>query len=99
MILMSKPRAPLIEMSSSKGLDIAFCVASTALFSPEAIPIPIKAIPISDMMVFTSAKSRLIKPGMVIRSDMDFEAWSKTSSAFLKLSIKDIPLSLMLSSR
>ncbi|MNE62491.1 hypothetical protein D3C80_1577740 [compost metagenome] len=56
------PRAPSIEVSSS-GLIIALRAASEARFSPVAIPIPISAEPRSVIIVFTSAKSRLIRPG------------------------------------
>jgi hypothetical protein len=36
--------------------------------SPDAAPIPMSADPASAMIVRTSAKSRLIRPGIVIRS-------------------------------
>ena len=35
-----------------------------------ATPIPISAEPLLDMIVLTSAKSRLISPGVAIRSEM-----------------------------
>src|SRR2546421_491613 len=41
-----------------------------ARLSPAAVPIPISAEPASCMIVRTSAKSRLIRPGIVIRSVM-----------------------------
>src|SRR2546428_120865 len=85
-MLMSTPRAPEIERSSRSGLEIAFCAASTARFSPCATAAPIIAMPISDMMVRTSAKSRLMRPCTVIRSEMPRTAWRSTSSAFLKVS-------------
>src|SRR5207249_3399938 len=44
------------------------------------------AMPISDMIVRTSAKSRLMSPWTVIRSEMPRTAWRSTSSAFLKVS-------------
>ncbi len=66
-ILKSTPRAPLISISSS-GLAIASCAASSARVSPLASPMAIRAEPAVDMIVFTSAKSRLISPGTVIRS-------------------------------
>jgi len=69
-MLMSTPRAPWIETSSSSGLEIAFCAASTARSSPLAVAAPMSAMPISDMMVRTSLKSRLIKPWTVMRSEM-----------------------------
>ena len=43
--------------------EIAFFAASAARFSPVARPIPINAEPLSDIIVFTSAKSKLIRPG------------------------------------
>ena len=52
------------------GLEIAASVASAALPIPEALPVPIIAIPISDITVLTSAKSTLIKPGCVINSEI-----------------------------
>jgi ABC-type nitrate/sulfonate/bicarbonate transport system permease component len=80
--LMSRPRAPLIETSSSNGLEIARWAASTARFSPATVAAPIMAIPISAMMVRTSAKSRLMRPGTVTSSEMPRTACSSTSSAF-----------------
>jgi hypothetical protein len=44
------------------------------------------------MIVFTSAKSRLISPGTVIRSEMPCTAWRRMSSAILKASLSDVPL-------
>ena len=55
--LMSTPLAPWIDMSSRRGLDMAFWAASMARFSPEAMPTPMMAMPFSLMTVFTSAKS------------------------------------------
>ena len=59
--------APAIEVSSKLEL-MACSAASNARESPEAMPIPIMAVPASFITVRMSAKSRLIKPGMVIRS-------------------------------
>ena len=53
---------------SSNGESMASLIASTALFSPLAEPIPIWAIPLSLITVWISAKSRLIRPGLLIRS-------------------------------
>ena len=53
---------------SSSGEDVACAAASTARFSPEPMPMPSSALPASAMIVRTSAKSRLIRPGSVIRS-------------------------------
>ena len=67
-MLISTPRAPFIETSSSSGLEIAASAAEIARRSPSASPVPIIALPISAMTVRMSAKSRLIRPGMTIRS-------------------------------
>ena len=69
-MLINTPRAPWIEMSSSNGLEIAFCAASMARFSPLADAAPMSAKPISAITVRTSAKSRLINPGVMIKSEM-----------------------------
>ena len=49
--------------------------------SPLAVPTAISAAPPSDMIVRTSAKSRLIRPGTVISSEMPWTPWRSTSSA------------------
>ena len=67
--LNSTPLAPSIE-TSSRGELIAIFAASIALSSPLALPMPIKAEPELAMMAFTSAKSTLMTPGMVIKSDI-----------------------------
>ena len=56
--------APSTDASSS-GEEMAARAASPARFSPLAMPMPINAEPASHMIVRTSAKSRLIKPGTV----------------------------------
>ena len=61
-------RAPLILLSSSKGLFNAACAAFIARSSPELSPVPIIALPMSPMIDLMSAKSRLIIPGFVIKS-------------------------------
>ena len=85
------PRAPAKSTSSSRGLEIAASAASCALSSPEAVPEPIIAVPISDITVRTSAKSTLIKPGRVINSAIPCTAPSKTLLAALKASNKLVP--------
>src|ERR671911_5057 len=60
----STPRAPSIDASSSGELT-ALLAACTARPSPRADPMPISALPAPDITDFTSAKSRLISPGMV----------------------------------
>jgi len=81
------PLAPVMETSSRSGWEIAFSAASIALFSPLATPIPINAIPAFDMVVLTSAKSRLISPGTIIKSVIPFTEWCRISSAFLNMEI------------
>ena len=49
---------------------MACLAASLARFSPAAVPMPMWAMPFSFMMVFTSAKSRLIMDGTAMRSEM-----------------------------
>ena len=44
------------------------------------VPMAIRADPALDMTVFTSAKSRLIRPGSVISSEMPWMPWRSTSS-------------------
>ena len=63
------PLAPVTSVSISGDLS-ARSAASRARFSPAAKPMPMSAEPASFMTVRTSAKSRLIRPGMVIRSQM-----------------------------
>ena len=60
--------------------------ASVARLSPEAVPMPIIAVPEAFMMVQTSAKSRLMRPGTVMRSVMPWVPWHSTSSAMRKAS-------------
>ena len=62
--------APSTEAPSSNGLEIARRAASSARSFPSAVPVPIIASPLPDMIVFTSAKSRLIRPGTRIRSEI-----------------------------
>ena len=77
--------APSMEVSSRR-LEMASVAASTARLSPEAVPMPIMAVPAPRMMVQTSAKSRLMRPGTVIRSVMPWVPWHSTSSAMRKAS-------------
>ena len=67
-IFISTPLAPLMDISSRSGLAIACSAASVARLSPSASPVPIMALPISLITDLMSAKSRLIRPGMTIRS-------------------------------
>ncbi len=98
-MLISTPRAPWIEVSSSSGEEIARCAASSARCSPLATPVPISAMPMPVMMVRTSAKSTLISPGMVIRSLIPCTAWRSTSSAMRNASDSGVPRSTKLSRR
>ncbi len=70
--------------TSKRGELIAIFAASSARFSPVAIPIPIRAEPASAMIAFISAKSMLIIPGVVIKSEMPSTADFKTSSHIAK---------------
>src|SRR4029079_14766954 len=76
----STPVAPASVVSSS-GDETAAVAAAVARPSPRAIPIPISADPASRMIVRTSAKSRLTRPGTVMRSVMPCTPWRRMSSA------------------
>ena len=89
--------APSMELSSS-GLEMACWAASTARVSPEEVPIPIMAVPACFMMVLTSAKSRLMIPGTVMRSVMPWVPWERTPSAIAKASSMVVFFSAMSSS-
>ena len=84
---------------SSSGLEMAWLAASAARLSPEPTPMPIMAVPASLMMVRTSAKSRLMRPGTVMRSVMPWMPWRSTSSAMVKASRKETFLSATSSRR
>ena len=60
---------------------------------------PISALPAPDMTHLTSAKSRLIRPGVVIRLVMPWTPESSTSSAERNASISETPTSPSCSSR
>ncbi len=79
-------------MSSSSGEEIAASAASLARLSPVAEPVPIIAIPISDITVRTSAKSTLIRPGQVISSAIPCTAPRNTSFAFSNTSSNEVSL-------
>jgi len=51
-------------------LEMARRAASIARSGPSAMPVPIIARPMPDMIVLTSAKSRLMSPGTRMRSEM-----------------------------
>ena len=73
-------------LASSSGDETAISAAARARSSPRALPIPIRADPAFDMTAFTSAKSRLISPGVVIRSVIPETPCIKTWSACRKAS-------------
>src|SRR5207302_407669 len=78
--LMMTARAPVTAAPSSSGLEMARRAASIARSCPSATPVPIIASPMPAMIVFTSAKSRLIKPGTRIRSEIPCIAWRSTGA-------------------
>ncbi len=84
---------------SSSWLEMACSAAMRARSSPLAWPTAISAAPPSDMIVRTSAKSRLIKPGTVISSEMPWIPWRSTSSATRKACCRLARLSTICSSR
>ena len=87
-MLISRPRAPVIEVSSSSGLLIAASAARMARFSPSASPVPIIALPISAITVRMSAKSRFTRPGAIIRSVTPRTPMYSTWSAILNASFQ-----------
>jgi len=84
--------APLMVVSRSGDATASF-TASIAFSSPLALPIPICAIPLSFITVCTSAKSRLISAGRLIRSVIPCTACCNTSSAFFNASGMEVRLS------
>ena len=65
---------------------MAISAAATARSSPREEPVPISAEPAPDITDFTSAKSRLISPGVVMRSVIPCTPESRTWSAALNAS-------------
>ncbi len=99
-VMFSKtPRAPSIEPSSSKGLQIARWVAAVTRLAPLATPMPITARPMWPITVRTSAKSTLTSPGIVITSAIPLIACRSTSSATLNASFSGVVLSTIPSRR
>ncbi len=74
----------------------AFSAASWALLSPLPTPMPIMASPCPSMTVRTSAKSMLISPASVMRSEMPCTPCLSTSSAMRKASLSGVFLSTTL---
>src|SRR6185437_2380757 len=98
-MLMRTPVAPVMEMLSSSGDEIACCTASIARFSPRPIPGPMIAAPPFCITVRTSAKSTFTMPVTVMREEMPWVACNSTSSAFLSASWNGMPLPTTASSR
>ena len=92
------PWAPSM-LASSSGLEIASSAACTARSSPRAEPMPMSAEPAPCMTDLTSAKSRLIRPGVVMRSVMPWTPDRSTWSAERKASSIETARSLIDSSR
>ena len=78
---------------------MAASAAALAPPSPLAVPIPISALPALDIIVFTSAKSALIKPGTPIKSEIPCTPWRRTSSAMRKASSIEVRRSITCSKR
>ena len=93
-ILKSSHFAHAME-SSSSGLSIAALAASTDRFSQDPYPIHMRALQAFSMTDFTSAKSTLIKPGWVMRSEIHWTHWFNTSSTMLNASSKGVFLSMI----
>ena len=89
-IFTRSPFAPCKVYSSINGLFKANSVAAIALFSPSASPVPIIAFPLELITVSTSAKSKLIIPGLTMRSVMLWTPCFKTSLDKLKDSSKPV---------
>ena len=97
-MLSSTPCAPSM-LASSSGLAMAISAATAARSSPRALPMPMRAEPAPLMTALTSAKSRLMRPGVVMRSVMPWTPDSRTWSALLKASMTLTERSLIDSSR
>ena len=62
-MLISTPRAPLDgRLLEQRARDRLLRRVDGAMLSPRAMPVPMSAMPMPDMIVRTSAKSRLIRP-------------------------------------
>src|SRR5215208_2963939 len=80
------PVAPSM-LASSSGLEIAVFAAAVPLVSLLDSPMPMRAEPESCMIVRTSAKSRLMRPGTVMRSVIPWTPFLRMSSAIMNASI------------
>ena len=85
-MLTRTPLASFKLISSNNLLATACSAAILALSGPFDVPVPIIAVPFSDMTVFTSAKSTLINPGLIMMSEIPRTAPPKTSFACLNAS-------------
>ncbi|CAB4630798.1 unannotated protein [freshwater metagenome] len=79
-------------LASSSGDETAISAARIARSSPLAVPIPIRAEPAPCITDLTSAKSKLIRPGVVIKSVIPCTPARSTSSAVLKASTTETDL-------
>ena len=86
-ILSKMPREPSID-DSSRGELMAAVAAAIARLSPFALPVPIKAVPAFVKIILTSAKSVLMRPGVVIKLVIPATPCNSTSSARLNASSK-----------
>ncbi len=86
MMFTRMPRAPERSTPSSNGLRTACSAAMRARSGPEAVAVPIMALPCSPITVFTSSKSTLTRPSTLMISAMPATALCRTSSAAPKAS-------------
>ena len=98
-MLIRMPLAPSTPPSSSSGELIACLAASFAASLPLAVAVPIIAKPMPLMMALMSEKSRLIRPGVVIMSEIPCTPCRSTSSAIRNASKKLVPRGTSSSSR
>ena len=70
-----------------------------ARFSPTPVPMPMSELPALVMIDRTSAKSTLMSPGIVMRSDIPCTPWESTESATRNASRSVIFLSMTSSNR
>jgi hypothetical protein len=79
---------------SNKGFSIAFLAASIALFSPAPYPIHNRAFPEFCITTLISAKSILISPGFIIKSDIHCTPKNNILSIIINACLKDVFLSI-----
>ena len=78
----------------SDGFEIAFSTASLALFAESDSPIPIKDTPPLDITAFTSAKSILMSPGFMIKSEIHWTPRYKILSIIVNACLNVVFLSM-----